>query len=239
MSNEVMERYRRREISAVDVAVYSALCSLRRELDGVRVGQKRLAIMCGITEKTVSVSVFRLYSCGLIVNVITEEVKHWKKYRTSIYQLKSLPESGYFFVPRCIFCHTGVSAKMFAMYIFMCKSRHFEYEKSWNSYNDICVKLGFGKGQRSEVMRLISGLVKCGLLKKTVRRVKGVFVDNIYRVAGFSEFSFLYEGVGCDFTDYYITHKGIYENYRSEKKNSGLREITTDDNIFVGVQLLL
>jgi predicted transcriptional regulator len=233
-----MERYRRREISAVDVAVYSALCSLRREFDGVRVGQKRLAIMCGITEKTVSASVFRLYSCGLTKNVIIE--RNGMKYKTTVYHLQSLPGSGYFFVPRCIFRYTGVSAKMFVMYIFMCKSRHFEYEKSWNSYSDLCEKMGFNKGQRSEVVRLIGGLVKCELLKKTVRRIKGVFVDNIYRIAGFNEFSFMTEGVGCDFTALYITQKGRHftGDYKTEKKNSRQREITTDDNIFMGVRLL-
>jgi predicted transcriptional regulator len=233
LPNEIMDKYRKREISAVDVAVYSALCSLRRELDGVRVSQKRLTFMCGITEKTVSASVFRLYSCGLIVNVITETVKYWKKYRTSIYRLKTLPESGYFFVPRCIFRHTGISAKMFAVYVFLCCVQHNEYEKSWNSYNDLCEKMGFNKGQRSEVIRLIGSLVECGLIKKTARKVNGGYVDNIYRVAG----------VGCDFTDNYITHKGICENYRSEKKNSGWREIIELSsiltcNIFEGVRVL-
>jgi predicted transcriptional regulator len=213
LPNEVMERYRCREISAVDVAVYSALCSLRRELDGVRVSQKRLAFMCGITEKTVSASVFRLYSCGLIKNVIIE--RNGMKYKTSVYHLQSLPESGFFFVPRCIFRHADLSAKMFAVYVFLCCVQHNEYEKSWNSYSDLCEKMGFNKSQRSEVIRLIGSLVECGLIKKTVRKVNGGFVDNIYRVAG----------VGCDFTDNYITHKGIYENYRSEKKNLGLREL--------------
>jgi len=187
MSNEVMERYRCREISAVDVAVYSALCNLRREYDGVRVSRKRLAFMCGITEKTVSASVYRLYSCGLIRNVITEVVKQVKKYKTSVYQLKPLPKSGFFFAPRHIFLQTRITPKMFAMYLFMCRACSVEYAKSWNSYGDICDKLGFGKGQRSEVVKLIGSLVECELLKKTVRRIKGVFVDNIYRVAGFYE----------------------------------------------------
>jgi len=212
LPNVVMEKYRCRDISAVDVAVYSALCSLRRDYDGVRESQKRIASMCGITEKTVSASVYRLYLCGLIKNVIIE--RNGMKYKTTVYHLESLPESGYFFVPRCIFRHTDISAKMFAVYIFLCCVQHNEYEKSWNSYSDLCEKMGFNKGQRSEVIRLIGNLSERGLIKKTVRKVNGKYVDNIYRVAG----------VGCDFTDNYITHKGIYGGYRSEKKNSELRE---------------
>ena len=226
LPNEVMEKYRNRAISAVDVAVYSALCSKRREYDGVRVSQKRIASMCGITEKTVSASVYRLYLCGLIKNVIIE--RNGMKYKTTVYQLESLPESGYFFVPRCIFRHTDISPKMFAVYIFLCCVQHNEYEKSWNSYSDLCEKMGFNKGQRSEVIRLIGNLSERGLIKKTVRKVNGKYVDNIYRVAG----------VGCDFTDNYITHKGIYGSYCSEKKNSGLGEsrdlssIITCDDLF-------
>jgi len=190
LPNEVIDLYRLREISAVDVAVYSALCSLRREYDGVRVSQKRLAFMCGIkSEKTIAASVHRLYLCGLIKNVIIETVNHWKKYKTSIYCLKPLPDSGFFFVPRQIFRMTRITPKMFAVYFFLCCANHCEYGKSWNSYGDLCVKMGFGKGQRSEVMRLIGELVERGLLKKTVRRIKGVYVDNIYRITGFDGIS--------------------------------------------------
>jgi hypothetical protein len=191
MPNAVIEKYRTREISAVDVTVYAALCSLRRELDGVCVCQKRLAFMCGITAKTVSASVERLYSCGLIRNIIIEVVKQMKKYKTAIYQLKPLPESGFFFCPRTIFFQTCITPKMYAMYFFMCQTRHFEYEKSWNSYNDICVKLGFGKNQRSEVISLIGKLVALELITKTVRHRRGVFVDNIYRVAEFDIFDII------------------------------------------------
>jgi predicted transcriptional regulator len=221
--NEVIERYRTREISAIDVAVFAALCSLRREYNGVRVTQERLAFMCWITPKTVSASVHRLYKRGLIKNVIIETRQHWKKYKTTVYRLKDLPESGFFFVPRSIFLHTRITPKMYAVYFFMCKSRHSEYCKSWNSYGDVCDKLGFGKCQRSEVMRLIGSLVERGLITKTVRRIKGVFVDNIYRVCGFDGV-FAISGVGCGFTDINNTQKGMNENYLSEKKISRRRE---------------
>jgi len=193
MPNEVIEKYRTREITAVNVAVYAALCSLRREYDGVRVSQKRLAAMCGVkSEKTVAKSVERLYNSGLIVNIITPVTDNVKKYETSIYQLKLLPDSGFFLAPRAIFIHTQIlqtpiTPKMFAIYLFMCRACSTEYMKSWNSYNDIRENLGFCKGQKSEIMRLISRLVICGLLKKTVRQINGVFVDNIYRVTGYEE----------------------------------------------------
>jgi predicted transcriptional regulator len=223
LPNEVMELYRTRKISAVDVAVFAALFSLRREYDGVRVSQERLALMCGITPKTVSVSVHRLYLCGLIRNVITETQSHWKKYKTTVYWLKALTDSGYFFVPRVIFQHTRITPKMYAVYFFMCQSRHVEYGKSWNSYGDICRKLGFGSSQRSEVMRLIGSHVERGLIKKTVRKIKGLYVDNIYRICGFEGVSAT-SGVGCRFTDINNTQKGIYRNCKSEKKISGLQE---------------
>jgi len=143
--------------------------------------------MCGVSEKTVSVSAYRLYQAGLIVSVVTETVKRKIKYKTSVYILKPLPKSGFFFVPRRIFRHTRVTAKMFAVYCFMCRALSAEYGKSWNSYNDICAKLGFGKNQRSEVVKLIGELVEIGLIKKTVRRIKKVFADNIYRVVGYAE----------------------------------------------------
>ena len=186
LPNDVIELYRTREISAVDLTVYAALCSLRRKQDGVRISQGSLARICNIgSEKTIAASVERLHKCGLIKNIIIEIVKHRReKYETSVYQLKPLPSSGFFFVPRHIFLYTRITPKMFAVYFFMCRSRSPEYGKSWNSYNDICERLGFGKCQRSEVVRLIGALVKLDLIKKTVRRIKEVFVDNIYRVCG-------------------------------------------------------
>jgi hypothetical protein len=65
MPNEVIELYRNRVVSAVDVAVYAALCSLRRDYDGVRLSQRKIAIICNINPKTVAASVQRLYSCRL------------------------------------------------------------------------------------------------------------------------------------------------------------------------------
>jgi len=190
MPDEVIEKYSSREISAVDVKIYAALCSLRRGRDSVCVTQKRLALMCGISEKTTGVSVQRLYNSGLIPQIVTYSSGRAKpKYKkeTYIYILKPLPKSGFFFCPRNVFYCYNLSSKMFSVYVFMCKSQSLEYEKSWNSYNDICAKLGFGKCQRSEVMKLINALVALGLIKKTVRRIKKVFVDNIYRVVGFAE----------------------------------------------------
>jgi len=186
LPDELIELYRARQISAVDVKVYAYLCSLRTKYNGVRVSQKRIALMCGITEKTVSQSVWRLYESGLIRNVIIEVVKRKIKYKTSIYELKPLPSRGFFFCLRKIF-NFGLNFKMFAVYLFLCSAHSFEYGKSWNSYNDILFQLGFNKGQRSELVALIGGLAKLGLVRKTVRQIKRTFVDNIYRVTGFDE----------------------------------------------------
>ncbi|MDR2532748.1 MAG: hypothetical protein LBC82_07905 [Oscillospiraceae bacterium] len=188
LSNEVIEMYRRRELSAIDIKVFSYLSSLRMHgFKGFRVGQKMIAFRCGITENTVRKSVYRLYNLGLIERVIIETREHCLiKFKTSVYTLQELPESGFFFIPRRIF-FVSLPPKMFTIYLFMCRARSFEYEKSWNSYNDIAARLGFGKGQRSEVVALIGGLVERGLIKKTVRRMNKVFVDNVYRVTDFKE----------------------------------------------------
>lgn len=187
MPNELMELYQTRTISAVDVAVYAALCSLRRNCDGVRLSQRMIAITCNITPKTVAASVRRLYSCGLIANVITPTAKSAKKYETSVYQLKTLPDNDFFFAPRHILRQTDIKPKMFAVYFFLCCANHNEYGKSWNSYNDLCLKTGFGKGQRSEMIKLIGSLVELGLIEKTVRKIDGVYVDNIYRISGLDD----------------------------------------------------
>jgi hypothetical protein len=52
------------------------------------------------------------------------------------------------------------------------------------------------------VVKLIGSLADFGLIKKTVRRIKGVFVDNIYRICGFEESAvresiFLPDKIGC------------------------------------------
>jgi predicted transcriptional regulator len=237
-----MEKYRTCEISAVDVAVYSALCSLRRGFDGVRLSQRKIALICNIKSvKTVAASVHRLYKIGLIRNVITPVVKKMKKYETSIYQLKPLPVSGFFFVPKSVLQFTCVAPKMFAVYSFLCYSNHSEYVKSWNSYADLCVKMGFSRGQRSEVIKLIGSLAGLGLIKKTIRKIKGVYVDNIYRVCGiegvFSDFS-----VGCEFTYNILLHKGMRErmreNGRTEKKIFEWWDFSGGHNIFEGGRIL-
>jgi hypothetical protein len=101
--------------------------------------------------------------------------------------------------------------------------------------------MGFNRGQRSEVMRLIGSLAELELIKKTVRKIKGVYVDNIYRVCGFenifSDFS-----VGCDFTYNILLHKGMRErmreNGRTEKKIFEWWDFSDGHNIFEGVRLL-
>lgn len=185
LPDEVLQLYRNREISALDLRIYAYLCNLRREYNGVQVSQKRIAFICGVTAKTVSKSVERLHKSGLIQDIIIETQKCKIKYKTAIYRLKSLPSSGYFFCQRQVFS-CRISHKEFAVYLFMCDAQSHEYGKSWNSYNEICERLGFGKWGRSEVVKLIGRLVEIGLLTKTVHRVKKVFVDNIYRVVGFA-----------------------------------------------------
>lgn len=195
LPNTVIEMYASREISEVDIRVYAYLSSLSmRDFNGytgVKVTQRKIAARCEITENTVSASTSRLYKAGLI-KIFAVEHSSFKPKRkrhikeTYIYNLQPLPESGFFFCPRNVFKYS-MPHKMFAVYLFLCRSHDIEYGMSWNSFNDICRKLGFGKNQRSEVVTLIDGLVELGLIKKTKRRFKKVYVDNIYRVLGLAE----------------------------------------------------
>jgi len=196
VDNAILMLYQNRTILATDVCVYSYLCSRRKNglFNGVRVSQEKIAFYCGLTRKTVAASIDRLMACGLITAVIHNIKKARKKYETSIYALKPLPKSGFILIPRFIFrfpiksiAQNTVTTKMFAIFVLMCKAQSFEYEKSWNSYSDICEKLGFSENQRSEIIKLIGRMETVGLIKKTVRRIKGVFVDNIYRIVGFVE----------------------------------------------------
>jgi predicted transcriptional regulator len=185
LSNEALELYRQRVINATDVVVFCYLSSLRRRYDGVRVSQKRIAAYCGISSlNTVSSSIQRLYNAGLIEEVVINTRKAIKKYETSIYILKPLLKSGFSFVPRSAFA-AGLKAKEFVVFVFMCSAYNFEYGKSWNSYNDICDRLGFSRNSRSEIVKIVGRLVETGLLTKKVRRIKNVYVDNIYRVANY------------------------------------------------------
>lgn len=195
LPNTIIEMYASREISEVDIRVYAYLSSLSmRDFNGytgVKVTQKRIAARCEITENTVSASTNRLIKAGLIKIFAVEHGGYKskrKKYikETYIYNLQPLPESGFFFCSRNVF-NCSMPHKMFTVYLFFCRSHNIEYGMSWNSFNDICLKLGFGKNQRSEVIALIDGLVKRGLIKKTKRRVKKAYVDNIYRILGLAE----------------------------------------------------
>jgi len=192
LPNEAIELYASRTISAVDLTVYCYLHSLRREYDGVCVSRKQIAAACGLCENTATAAVNRLYNCGLILDIIIEETKEIKKYKTAVYRLKPLPSSnsgsGFCFVPRGIFTYRGISPKMFAVFFFMCMAQHLGYGKSWNSYNNIRERLGFCENQLSEVKRLVNALAEVGVVAKTVRKIKQVFIKNIYRVRGFASF---------------------------------------------------
>ena len=182
LPNEALAFYKSRKILASDLRVFAYLSSLRCKSNTVKVTQQRIAENCGLTTKTVASCVDRLYVAGLIEDVITEEVRQKKKYKTSVYILKPLSNSGFFLCPRTLFTHE-MPHKAFAVMLLMYRANSPILGKSWNSYNDICERLGFGENQRSEIVAIIKSLVNMGLLKKTVRKVKKVFVDNIYRVA--------------------------------------------------------
>ena len=210
MPNEAIEKFAARELSTYDVTIFSALCSLRRELKGIRiikgkavycgtgglsnavqVAQSMLARMTGIAPKTVREAISRLHAAGLIKGVIlTDEPKKKKAYMksTNIYILKPLPSSGFFFAPRNIFMHSrstyegSLKPRDFVMFYFMCYAQSNEYRKSWNSYNDICKRLGYSKDERSKVVASVGKLVALGVINKKARKINGGNVDNIYRV---------------------------------------------------------
>ena len=126
LSNEIIEMHRNRKatkISAVDVIIFSYLSSLTmcdyNGYKGVKVTQKKIALRCGVTEATVSKSVGRLYKAGFITNVITEIRKHsLKRFKTSIYSLKPLPERLLFLpAPNFLLLHAAEDVRDISFYV--------------------------------------------------------------------------------------------------------------------------
>jgi hypothetical protein len=216
MPNECIELFAARKIRTTDVSVFAALCSQRHNFqgvcvnqfgkstygntrimcNGVQVAQSILANMAGVVSKTVQSSIERLCTVGLIIDVIPGEkpkksAPHIKP--VNIYRLKPLSTSGFFFAPRSVFMHSrsvyegSLKTRDLTAFFFMCMAQSQEYGKSWNSYNDICARLGYSKNQRSRVIKMIDKLVAVGTLNKKVRKINGKFADNIYRVSGIGQ----------------------------------------------------
>jgi predicted transcriptional regulator len=189
---EIFALYKTRVIFAIDVRLIAYMYSCCIGGNAVKITKERIARRCGICVNTVAASVKRLKAAGLIEHIEKKIRKGVvKKFGTTTYRLKPLPESGFFLCEREKL-RAAVTPKQFAIYLSACHMQNFEYDKFWNSYNDISVRLGFGKTARSEVMRLVKGLVQLGLLKKKVRKTankncKYVYVDNLYNVVDFAK----------------------------------------------------
>jgi predicted transcriptional regulator len=190
----VFEAYKLRKISAVDLKILAYLYSLRREFSGVQVSRRRIGEICGVTEKTATASVERLYNADFVTSVVTMRKERHFRFETAVYGLKPIAK-GFFLFPRSIFRRAvNLSAQTFAVLAFFCHATNFEFEKSWNSYGDICRKLGYNhKNSRSRVMNSVKILTELGFVKKRRRKAvnlsgkspKNVFIDNIYRVSGY------------------------------------------------------
>jgi hypothetical protein len=83
----------------------------------------------------------------------------------------------------------------FAAYADYCHAQNYEYGKSWNSYKNLCERLGFRADHvRSKVIAIVKKLTGSGLLDKKTRKIfvgkfrnrAQIFVKNLYAVAGFA-----------------------------------------------------
>ncbi len=186
----ILDKKQTGDYSANIVVIIAYLISLhqanqaRRNLSGFQVTQERIGRSCGLCAKTVGTIIKKLEQQGLIT--VYQDEWNGKKRETNVYKmLKPLLDmsNGFFYVPRKIF-KRGLSPKQILMYLFLCHSQCYELGSSWNSYNDISMRLSLS---RSEVIRLIKNLESMGYITKRFKFIKHKskkksFADNRYSV---------------------------------------------------------
>ncbi len=143
----------------------------------IKIGQKSIATMAGLTPQTISKSIDRLVACGLILEVHRYYVDS-HKLGQYVYVLPIM-QKDYFFVSKGIL-KKNLSAPLLKVYLFCCKCADSRSRRFWNSYNDISTQL---KLSRSKVIKAISELVKLRLISKfRIIKTDGSYSDNHYQI---------------------------------------------------------
>lgn len=174
------------KLSATEITVLAGIYSLRCHSISIscgkkyiKVGQKTIASICGLTSPTVAKAMTKLWEYGYVLEIRRYFVDEHRlgKY---VYTLPILTKrEGYFFVDRSIFKKNLKPAQM-RMYLFCCKCADSRTKQFWHSYNDISNALGI---KRSSVIQTISELIKMGVINRyKVTKKDGSYADNYYQI---------------------------------------------------------
>lgn len=181
MPNKIFDMNMR--LSATELTVLAALYSLRgvcyKNKKYIRISQKAIATMTGLTPKTISRIIDKLNRLNLIFEVRRYFVDE-HKLGTYHYTLPVV-KYNYFFVSRRIFkLSNKLTASEFRMYLFCCKCADSRTMQFWNSFNDICNQLNL---HRSSVIATLKSLIKKGLINRyRVKKKDGSYADNYYQI---------------------------------------------------------
>lgn len=179
MPNNIFEK----NLSATELTVLTTMYSLRgvcyRNKKFVRISQKAIATITGLTPKTISRIIDKLRRLNLILEI--------KRYFVDSHKLGTyhytLPivKYNYFFVNRKIFKLTNkLTASEMRMYLYCCKCADSRTMQFWNSFNDISSQLGL---HRSSVIATLKSLIKKGLISRyRVTKKDGSYTDNYYQI---------------------------------------------------------
>jgi hypothetical protein len=197
LPNEILDG----ELNPREIAILSVLyCFSKRFYNAdeptaysVQVAQTTLAYYTGLSRNTVAKYTNSLYEKGFILDIIQDERPHEvKKYgQSSVYELKPLPESGFFFAPKDIFSFQ-LSPKLLAFYLRFCRDEDSIERLQWNSINDLWDKASnIFHVAKSVLISMIRELTKLNLITKTKRRPvnkngKWIWIDNVYRLVQFA-----------------------------------------------------
>lgn len=181
MPNKIFDMNMR--LSATELTVLAALYSLRgvcyKNKKYVRISQKAIATMTGLTPKTISRIIDKLRRLNLVLDIKRYFVDS-HKLGTYHYTLPVIKYS-YFFVSRKIFKLTNkLTASEMRMYLYCCKCADSRTMQFWNSFNDISNQLGL---HRSSVISTLKSLIKKGLIiRYRVTKKDGSYADNYYQI---------------------------------------------------------
>lgn len=170
-------------LSSTELTVLTAMYSLRgvcyKNKKYIRISQKAIATMTGLTPKTISRIIDKLNRLNLIFEVRRYFVDE-HKLGTYHYTLPVV-KYNYFFVSRRIFkLSNKLTASEFRMYLFCCKCADSRTMQFWNSFNDVCNQLNL---HRSSVIATLKSLIKKGLISRyRVKKKDGSYADNYYQI---------------------------------------------------------
>lgn len=179
MPNNIFDK----NLSATELTVLTTMYSLRgvccKNKKYVRISQKAIATITGLTSKTISRIIDKLRRLNLILDIKRYFVDS-HKLGTYHYTLPII-KYNYFFVSRKIFKLTKkLTSSEMRMYLYCCKCADSRTMQFWNSFNDISSQLGL---HRSSVIATLKSLINKGLISRyRVTKKDGSYADNYYQI---------------------------------------------------------